>query len=94
MITHWTRKSFERVFNTDQSLILDMKLVYDVAHNIAKVENHKIRWRTNKSVVVHRKGATTSISSKFGRSSFSKYRDLGSTSFSTRVNGNWKLDFT
>ena len=36
MITHWTRKSFERVFNQSES-DLDMKLVYDVAHNIAKV---------------------------------------------------------
>ncbi len=35
MITHWTRKSFERVFNQSES-DLDMKLVYDVSHNIAK----------------------------------------------------------
>ena len=56
MITHWTRKSFERVFNQTES-DLDMRLVYDVAHNIAKVENHKIDGK-NKHVVVHRKGAT------------------------------------
>ena len=37
MISHWTRKSFERVFKQSES-DLDMKLVYDVAHNIAKVE--------------------------------------------------------
>ena len=41
MITHWTRKSFERVFKQSES-DLDMRLVYDVAHNIAKVEKYKI----------------------------------------------------
>ncbi len=51
-----TRLVFERVFGrawTD----LDMHLVYDVAHNIAKLEEHTIdgRW---KRVWVHRKGAT------------------------------------
>lgn len=56
MITHWTRKSFERVFGQSES-DLDMKLVYDVAHNIAKVEKHKIDGK-DRDVVVHRKGAT------------------------------------
>ena len=40
MITHWTRKSFQRVFGQSES-DLDMKLVYDVAHNIAKIEHLK-----------------------------------------------------
>ncbi len=56
MITHWTRKAFERVFNMSES-DLEMRLVYDVAHNIAKVEEHKIDGSL-KQVVVHRKGAT------------------------------------
>lgn len=56
MITHWTRKSFERVFKQSES-DLNMKLVYDVAHNIAKVEKHKIDGK-DRDVVVHRKGAT------------------------------------
>ena len=74
MITHWTRKSFERVFNQTES-DLDMKLVYDVAHNIAKVENHKIDGK-NKSVVVHRKGATRAFPANLEEVP-SKYRDLG-----------------
>jgi tRNA-splicing ligase RtcB len=74
MITHWTRKSFERVFNQTES-DLDMKLVYDVAHNIAKVENHKIDGK-NKPVVVHRKGATRAFPSDLDEVP-SKYRDLG-----------------
>ena len=56
MITHWTRKSFERVFNQSES-DLEMNLVYDVAHNIAKVEKHKVNGEERK-LVVHRKGAT------------------------------------
>ncbi len=56
MITHWTRKSFERVFKQSES-DLGMDLVYDVSHNIAKIEKHKINGE-QKSVVVHRKGAT------------------------------------
>ena len=74
MITHWTRKSFERVFNQTES-DLDMKLVYDVAHNIAKVEKHKVDGKERK-LVVHRKGATRAFPSN--RSEIpSKYRDLG-----------------
>ena len=74
MITHWTRKSFERVFNQTES-DLDMRLVYDVAHNIAKVEKHKVD-RKDRDVVVHRKGATRAFPPN--RSEVpSRYRDLG-----------------
>ena len=74
MITHWTRKSFERVFSQSES-DLDMKLVYDVAHNIAKVEKHKIDGK-QKKVVVHRKGATRAFPANMDEVP-SKYRDLG-----------------
>jgi tRNA-splicing ligase RtcB len=50
------RECFERVFGrTWQEL--QMNLVYDVAHNIAKLERHTIEGR-EKRVWVHRKGAT------------------------------------
>jgi tRNA-splicing ligase RtcB len=74
MITHWTRKSFERVFNQTES-DLDMKLVYDVAHNIAKVEKHRVGGEERK-LVVHRKGATRAFPSNRDEIP-SKYRDLG-----------------
>jgi tRNA-splicing ligase RtcB (3'-phosphate/5'-hydroxy nucleic acid ligase) len=74
MITHWTRKSFERVFNQTES-DLDMSLVYDVAHNIAKVEKHKIDGKERK-VVVHRKGATRAFPANRDEVPL-KYRDLG-----------------
>ncbi len=78
MITHWTRKAFERVFKQTES-DLDMKLIYDVAHNIAKVEKHEIDGKL-KSMVVHRKGATRAFPK--GREEIpQKYRDLGQPVF-------------
>jgi len=56
MITHWVRQGFERVFKKDAEK-LDMQLVYDVAHNIAKLEEHEVDGKRQK-VYVHRKGAT------------------------------------
>jgi len=78
MITHWTRKSFQRVFQQSES-DLDMKLVYDVAHNIAKVEKHIIDGK-NRSVVVHRKGATRAFPANREEIP-QKYRDLGQPVF-------------
>jgi len=52
MMSHWTRKVFERVVGAGS-----LRLVYDVAHNIAKEEEHRINGR-NVKVLVHRKGAT------------------------------------
>ena len=74
MLTHWTRKSIERVFNQTEA-DLDMKLVYDVAHNIAKVEKHKVDGKERK-VVVHRKGATRAFPANRDEIPL-KYRDLG-----------------
>ena len=74
MITHWTRNSFERVFDQSES-DLDMKLVYDVAHNIAKVEKHKVDGKERK-LVVHRKGATRAFPANRDEIPL-KYRDLG-----------------
>ncbi len=59
MITHWVRESFERVFGRSAE-DMGMQLVYDVAHNIAKLEEHEVDGRRVK-VFVHRKGATRSF---------------------------------
>jgi tRNA-splicing ligase RtcB (3'-phosphate/5'-hydroxy nucleic acid ligase) len=56
IITHWVRESFEEVFKTGPRR-LGLELVYDVAHNIAKIEKHLIDGK-EKTVCVHRKGAT------------------------------------
>ncbi|MDR2866317.1 MAG: RtcB family protein [Methanomassiliicoccaceae archaeon] len=56
MITHWIRGSFENVLrNSPESM--GMNVVYDVAHNIAKKERHRVNGKM-KDVLVHRKGAT------------------------------------
>ena len=59
MIVHWVRESFENVLNR-KSEELDMKIIYDVAHNIAKYEEHIVEGK-RKKVYVHRKGATRSF---------------------------------
>jgi tRNA-splicing ligase RtcB len=55
-ITYLVRKAFEKVFNKSWES-LGMKVVYDVAHNIAKFEKHKVNGE-EKVLCVHRKGAT------------------------------------
>ncbi len=56
MITHWTRESFRKVFHTDPDK-LGLEIVYDVAHNIAKIEEYEVDGK-RKKLVIHRKGAT------------------------------------
>ena len=56
MITHWVREAFEKVFKTDAEK-LDMHVIYDVAHNIVKLEEHDVEG-VRRKVYVHRKGAT------------------------------------
>ncbi|MCK4269930.1 MAG: RtcB family protein [Methanogenium sp.] len=54
MITHLTRKVLEKTFGIDYD---EMHLIYDVTHNVAKIEEHVIDG-VKKKVCVHRKGAT------------------------------------
>ncbi|MEM0449705.1 MAG: RtcB family protein [Methanomassiliicoccales archaeon] len=74
MILHWARQSFEQTFKTNAE-DLGMFQVYDVAHNIAKVENYEIDGR-KKRVYVHRKGATRSFP-KDHPDVPNKYRSIG-----------------
>jgi len=55
-IMHWTREAFFKVFSMSPKK-LGMELIYDVAHNIAKIEEHEVNGRKMK-LIVHRKGAT------------------------------------
>ncbi|HVQ00140.1 MAG TPA: RtcB family protein [Candidatus Thermoplasmatota archaeon] len=74
MIVHWVRESFEKVLNR-RAEDLDMGIVYDVCHNIAKLEEHEIDGK-KRMVYVHRKGATRSFGP--GRREIPlKYRDVG-----------------
>ena len=53
-VTHWARQSFAKVFGKRD---LEMRLIYDVAHNIAKIEEHTVDGK-RLTLCVHRKGAT------------------------------------
>jgi tRNA-splicing ligase RtcB len=56
MITHWVRETFEQVFQKGPS-DLKLDLIYDVCHNIAKIETHTVNGK-KKKLCIHRKGAT------------------------------------
>jgi len=53
MITYYIRKAWQTVLTKKT----DLKLLYDVAHNIAKIEEHLVDGKRTK-LLVHRKGAT------------------------------------
>jgi tRNA-splicing ligase RtcB len=55
-IMHWVREAFEKVLGKSAEA-LGLNLIYDVAHNIAKFEEHVVNDKKVK-VCVHRKGAT------------------------------------
>jgi len=59
LITHWTRAAFEKVLGR-RAEEMGMRIVYDVCHNIGKVEEHEADGGRRK-VLVHRKGATRSF---------------------------------
>jgi tRNA-splicing ligase RtcB len=74
VMMHWTREAFAKVMGSSPE-DLDMGLIYDVAHNMGKVEEHEIEGKKTK-VVVHRKGATRAFPP--GHSEVPvKYRDIG-----------------
>jgi len=67
VIMHWVRETFEKLFPH-----ANLDLVYDVAHNIAKFEQHKDVGK----VCVHRKGATRAFAA--GRKELpDDYRKVG-----------------
>lgn len=74
VITHNIRRAFREVFGkSDQEL--GLSTVYDVAHNIAKIERYTVAGR-NQELLVHRKGATRSFGP--GEADLpSRYRDVG-----------------
>jgi tRNA-splicing ligase RtcB (3'-phosphate/5'-hydroxy nucleic acid ligase) len=55
-IMHWVRQSFCDVLNKCEEEA-GLELIYDVAHNMAKIEKHKVDGKIE-TLCVHRKGAT------------------------------------
>ncbi len=74
VIMHLAKKSFLNSFNISES-DLKFQLVYDVCHNIAKIEKHKIG-NEEKEVCVHRKGATRAFAPGSNQIP-TKYKSIG-----------------
>ncbi|CAH8620010.1 unnamed protein product [Dicrocoelium dendriticum] len=55
-MTFLARQAFAKIFNSTPD-DLDMHIIYDVSHNIAKVEEHWVDGKI-KTLLVHRKGST------------------------------------
>jgi tRNA-splicing ligase RtcB len=56
IITAWVRESFEQVLGVGSG-DLRLSVVYDVCHNIAKWETHRVKG-VERRLCIHRKGAT------------------------------------
>ncbi|MFQ5900154.1 MAG: RtcB family protein [Thermodesulfobacteriota bacterium] len=74
MIVHRIREVFSDIFKRDPA-DLGMDIVYDVAHNIAKIERYKVKGR-EMELLVHRKGATRSFGPNH-REIPEKYKKVG-----------------
>ncbi|MDD5552066.1 MAG: RtcB family protein, partial [Candidatus Pacebacteria bacterium] len=71
MISYYIRKSARKILGEK----IKLKLLYDVAHNIAKIEEHEIENETKK-LIVHRKGATRAFPLKHPEIP-EKYKNVG-----------------
>ena len=72
IIMHWSRETFKKVLGLEDS---EIKLIYDVTHNIGKIEEHLVKGE-KKEIYVHRKGATRAFAA--GREEVPlPYRDVG-----------------
>ena len=74
VICHRVREVFTEVFGRDERA-LGLEMIYDVAHNIAKVERYRVDGQ-ERELVIHRKGATRAFAP--GRAEVpARYRSLG-----------------
>ena len=74
LITFGVRNAFAKVLGASAEH-LDMQIVYDVCHNIGKVEEHTVDGK-NRKLVVHRKGATRAFPPGHPETP-AKYREIG-----------------
>jgi len=59
LLMHWVREAFEKTLSISPKA-LDMRLLYDICHNIAKIETLPVDGK-DRSLCVHRKGATRAL---------------------------------
>jgi tRNA-splicing ligase RtcB len=73
-LMYWTEEALQRALNKGPAS-LGFSLIYDVAHNIVKIEDHVVDGK-NMTLAVHRKGATRAFGP--GRKEVpEKYREIG-----------------
>ena len=75
VITHQIRETFAKVFGKTAEE-MEMKLVYDVAHNIAKLEKYTIDGE-ERTLLVHRKGATRAFGPSRTKDLPEEYQKIG-----------------
>ena len=75
VITHQIREVFSNVFGKSAKE-MEMNLVYDVAHNIAKLEKYVIDGK-EKKLLVHRKGSTRAFGPQRAKDLPKEYRKVG-----------------
>jgi tRNA-splicing ligase RtcB len=73
-LMYLVRQTFEKIF-AKSSQALGISLIYDLAHNIAKLEKHVVDGR-EKILCVHRKGATRAFGPNHPELP-QKYKDIG-----------------
>ncbi len=73
-LAYHARRSFQEVFGS-QPGVQPLRQVYDIAHNMAKIETHQIEGQ-ELTVCVHRKGATRAFGAGFAGLP-AEYRPLG-----------------
>jgi tRNA-splicing ligase RtcB len=73
-LAHWVRLSLESILKKS-ARSLDLGLIYDISHNIAKFEMHNVGGKDRK-VLVHRKGATRAFGPGH-RDILKNYRGIG-----------------
>ncbi len=59
MLMHWTRETFEKTLGMGSNAV-GMRLLYDICHNIAKIETLPVDGK-DQTLCVHRKGATRAL---------------------------------
>jgi tRNA-splicing ligase RtcB len=76
MIAHFTRKVWQKVLGDAGG---QLRMIYDVAHNTAKLEEHEVAGM-QKKLIVHRKGSTRAFPA--GHADIpEKYRSVGQPIF-------------
>jgi len=75
VITHQIRKTFEKIFGKT-AREMEINLVYDVAHNIAKLEKYTIDGE-EKELLVHRKGSTRAFGPSRADELPEDYKEIG-----------------